>query len=137
MNGSRTRRSPFEPNPELDVRTVLDVVLGALADNDRPRPDHGIDVTYAFASDRMRAGIGNADAFGRALHNTLNAPLLSHASAAVERFERRGDAARADVRVTCREGAHARFTLALVRARHGTRQGCWLLSGLARDGVDL
>ncbi len=116
---------------------MLDVVLGALAANDRPRPDHGIGVTYAFASERMRAGIGDMDAFGRALHNTLNAPLVGHVSAAVEHFEQRVDAARADVRVTCSEGTDVRFTLALVRARHGARRGCWLLSGLARDGVDL
>ncbi len=121
----------------MDARRVLEVVLSALADNDRPQPDHGVAVTFAFASDRMRAAVGDRQAFARALHNTLNAPLLGHVSAVVERFERRGDAARADVRIAGRGGTQARFTLALARARQGARLDCWLISGIAREEAAL
>ena len=137
MSGSPSRPGCDAPTPDLGAREVLTLVLRALAANDSPRTDHGIGVSYAFASDRMRGGIGDEAAFGRALHNTLNAPLLGHDAAEVESFERRGDAARAEIRVTGGDGAVARFTVALTLARHGVRANCWLVSGLARAGVDL
>jgi len=137
VSGSPSRAGWDAPTPDLGAREVLTLVLRALAANDSPRTDHGVEVSYAFASDRMRSAIGDEAAFRRALHNTLNAPLLGHDAAEVERFERRGDAARAEVRVTDRAGTTARFTMALILARHGARADCWLVSGLARAGVDL
>jgi len=137
VSGTPSRPGWDAPTPDLGAREVLTLVLRALAANDSPYTDHGVGVSYAFASDRMRGGIGDEAAFRRALHNTLNAPLLGHDAAEVERFERRGDAARAEVRVTGRDDAVARFTVALTLARHGTHTDCWLVSGLARAGVDL
>ncbi len=129
---------PIDPVPTtaIDADCVLRSVLDGLRE-DTSGPAEGVRRLYAFASDRMRAGLGNEAAFARAFRTTLYAPLLGHAEARVEALERRGDAARAAVWVRGADGASARFTVALARARHGDRQGCWLLSGLAREGVDL
>ncbi|HKI57642.1 MAG TPA: hypothetical protein VKA00_00310 [Trueperaceae bacterium] len=112
-------------------------MMRALADNDRPEPDHGVRVLHAFASDRMRAAIGDLDALRRALHNDRNAPLVRAAAVETESLEQRGDSARASVGVTDPEGVRTSFAVALARARHGDRRGCWLVSGIAREGVDL
>jgi len=124
------------PAPGLDAERVLGSVLEGLRE-DVSAPAEGVRRVYRFASDRMRAGIGDEAAFRRAFQTTLYAPLLGHVEARVEALERRGEAARASVWVRAADGASARFTVALARARHGDRSGCWLLSGLARDGVDL
>ena len=124
------------PAPGLDPDGVLRSVLEALRE-DTSGPGEGVRRVYGFASDRMRAGLGDETAFARAFRTTLYAPLLGHAEARVEALERRGDAARATVRVRAADGASIRFTVALARARHGDGTGCWLLSGLAREGVDL
>ncbi len=133
------RRPPpsTEPSPDRTVGAVLSEVLAALAANDRPEPGHGVAVAYGFASDRMRAALGDLHAFERALHNTLNAPLLGHSVATVRSVDERGNAARADIDVTTPDGATVRFTVALVRPSQGARRGCWLLGGIAREGIDL
>ncbi|MEJ2289430.1 MAG: hypothetical protein P8Y02_12470 [Deinococcales bacterium] len=125
------------PTPDLTAEATLSAVLAALAAHDRPSPDHGVAVAYAFASDRMRAALGDERAFGRALHNALNAPLLGHVAAQVTSLDERGDAARAAVEVTTTGGDSVRYTVALVRPDRGPRRGCWLIGGIAREGVDL
>lgn len=131
-------RAGFEaPSPGLAPGEVLGAVLRALADDESFGSDHGVRVLHAFASDRMRAAIGDLDAFRRALRNALYAPLSRPDAVGIDRLERRGDSARASVLVKEHGSAEARFTVALARARHGDRRGCWLVSGIAREGVDL
>ncbi len=94
-------------------------------------------MVYAFASDRMRGLIGDQAAFSRALGNSANAPLLGHASARLEALDRDGDSARAAVVITAAGGSAVRYTIALKRQVRGDRRGCWLLSGIAREGAEL
>ena len=132
MVSSGATADTFAPSPELDPGAVLHAVLASLAAESRAAAARRL---HAFASPRMRSSIGDAAAFERALRTTLYAPLLGH-EARVERLERRGEAARASVAVSV-DGAKVRFTFALARARGGAHRGCWLLSGIAREGVDL
>lgn len=133
--GDRSR--PAAPAPGLSADQALAAVIDALADNDHPEPDHGVRVLHAFASDRMRAAVGDLDAFRRALHNELYAPLVSAREIGTEGLERRGDSARATLAVGDARGGWTHFTVALARSPHGERSGSWLLSGIARAGVDL
>lgn len=130
-------RAPQAPSPDLAPEAALAAVIAGLSARDRAQPEHGVAVVYAFASDRMRGGIGGRPAFGRALANSLYAPLQRAARLEVAGFERRGDSARATVTAYGEDGDQARFTVALARARHGQRSGSWLLSGIVREGVDL
>lgn len=132
MAPSRVPAGAAAPSPDLDPSAVLDIVLDALAGTDQVAAARRV---HAFASPRMRSAIGDAAAFERALRTTLYAPLLGR-RAGVERLETRGEAARANVTVA-EGGTAVRFTVALARARGGERPGCWLLSGIAREGVDL
>jgi len=125
------------PSPELDPEAVLAAVIAGLTARDRRQPEHGVAVVFAFASDRMRQGIGDLAAFHRALGSSRFAPLQSAARLESAEFLRRGDSARATVHASGRDGSRAGFTVALARAPHGERRGCWLLSGIARENADL
>jgi hypothetical protein len=127
---------PRVPSSRLSPAQVVDTVLGALADDDGVKGG-GAAVVYAFASDRMRGLIGDQAAFSRALGNSANAPLLGHASARLEALDRDGDSARAAVVITAAGGSAVRYTIALKRQVRGDRRGCWLLSGIAREGAEL
>lgn len=137
----RSRAEPVAaPSSEQGPAQVLEAVLAALARPGRdpePAAERAVDVVYAFASPRMRAAVGGSADFRRAFRTTLYAPLLGHEGARVASLETRGDAARAVVEVTTREGTPATFTCALARLHAGPRAGYWLLSGIAREGVDL
>ncbi|HKI55725.1 MAG TPA: hypothetical protein VKB31_01125 [Trueperaceae bacterium] len=137
MTSRQRAQRPEAPSPELCAREALEAVVRALADTHQPERDHGVAVLHAFASDRMRSAIGGPDAFRRALVNELYAPLVNAAAIHAEGLDQRGDSARATVVARDGAGVTARFTVALARARHGDRKGCWLLSGMAREGVDL
>ena len=125
------------PSPDLSPEEVVTKVLLALAANDLPEPDHGASVLYAFASDSLRAGLGQEADAARTLHNSRYQVLLDHDRATLVDVVVRGDAARSEVVVTAPDGVGARFTMTLTRAVRGERRGCWLLSGVAREGVDL
>ncbi len=124
---------PAPATPEAALTRLVE----ALAAGDRRRPDHGIDAVYELASDALRSRVGGPDDLRRVLDNSLNRVWLGHRGVEVIGLEARGGAARAEVEVTAADGERARFTVALVRPRHGQRAGHWLLSGLAREGVDL
>lgn len=134
-HGAPAPSGPATPAPDLPLESAVASILGALSRE--PAEGRGIAVLYAFASDRMRAAVGDEAAFGRAFRNSLYQPLIGHGSARTVGLERRGDAARVTVEVRPPGGGAVRFLLALARARHGERRGCWLVSGLAREGVDL
>lgn len=116
---------------------VLDGVLAACR---APGPDAAARVAravHAAASERMRSLVGDADTLARAFRTTLYAPLVGHRSAVAEAWDARGESVRCHLRVVAPDGGEAGFTVALTRARSGTRAGSWVLSGLVRDGVDL
>lgn len=123
---------PAPATPEAALARLVE----ALAAGDRRR-DHGIDAVYDLASDVLRSRVGGPDDLRRVLDNSLNRVWLGHRGVEVIDLEVRGGAARAEVEVTAADGERARFTVALVRPRHGERAGRWLLGGLAREGVDL
>jgi hypothetical protein len=118
------------PKPELTPQALITLVLEALKHNDTPYLDAGIETLYTFSSARMRSKVGDLAAFKRALHNDLYRPLLKHAQREADVFMQIAESARQTVTV---DGVA--YTFALAKQSYGEHAGCWLLTGLVREGV--
>jgi hypothetical protein len=116
-------RSGDAPGPEpllVDVLTAL-----------RTGPEAGAAALWSALTPRARAPLGDPAGTKRALGNELLAPLVGHALAEVEAWDRRADVARTRVTVSGGPGGAAAY---LVSARYGD-DGAWRLSGLRRDDL--
>lgn len=98
-------------------------------------PD-GVEIIYAYASDKLRGKLGDLSVFQRAFGNELYAPLLSDHELVASAPTVIGDSARAEVRAFGTAG-NAVYQVGMVRPVAGSRAGRWTLSGLFREGADL
>jgi hypothetical protein len=113
---------------------MLAALLAAL----RAGLDAGAAALWGALTPRARGPLGDVAGARRALGNELLGPLVGHASAEVDPWERHGDVARTHLRIVA-DPAHAPSgqavsALYLVSARRDAETG-WRLTGLRRDDL--
>ena len=121
------------PDPTLGPEEVVSSVLDALAQNDQPTKDRGIEVTFGFASPANRAIVGPLDRFGDLVHEELYRPLLYHHHAVRAPMKVVGDRATQRVVVTTVTGERVAYTFTLSRQTDGQFRGCWMTDGVTRE----
>ena len=113
---------------------MLEALLTAL----RSGRDAGAAALWASLTPRARGPLGDVGGAIRALGNELLSPLVGHASAVVDPWEVRGEAARTHLRVVVDPPSAASgqgaTVLYLVSARRDAETG-WRLTGLRRDDL--
>lgn len=118
-------------HPPASPEALLDILAGAVGKGPLTARLFG-----AHASDRMRAALGGETHLARVFESERYSPLATATSASLGEVVRIDDTARAVLTVSGPQGP-SRYTLAVAKARHGLRTGVWVLSGVARDGIDL
>ena len=122
-----------QPDPTLGPEEVVVSVLEALARNDQPTKDRGIEVTFSFASPANRAMIGPLDRFGDLVREEVYRPLLYHSQAVRGTMKVVGDRAQQRVIVTSVGGQRVVYTFTLSRQSDGPFKGCWMTDGVTRE----
>ena len=127
------------PSVGLTPRQAVAAQLDALAQNNTPRPDHGMEVAYRFALGT--GGFGLSGYFGHSADlyhfghfclkfRTLRAPFVDHCGYDVLRDASATSAGQeaheVDVAVQARDGAASRWRFTLLRGDLGRTSGCWL-----------
>jgi len=118
-----------KPDPKLDPMQVVRIQLEALAQNDKPAPDSGTAVAYAFASPENRRHIGPLPQFSAMIHKTF-APLLNHRSAHLNPIIMQSGYALERVELVARNGHTARFIFVLSRQSEPPYADCWMTDGV-------
>jgi hypothetical protein len=121
------------PSPTLAPDEVVGIVLSALARNDSPVKDHGISVTFGFASPANRAFVGPVESFAELVRDDTYRPLLNHRHAARGPAHVTGDRATVRVVITTVNGERVAYLFALSRQNDGQYKGCWMTDGLTRE----
>ena len=121
------------PDPRLTPEEVVGVVLDALRTNDRPTPDHGIAVTFAFSSPANREATGPLDRFTALVRSDPYRLMLNHRS--VDRGALRvvGSVARERVVLTTENGTRVAYVFTLSRQAAGPYKDCWMTDGVVRE----
>jgi len=121
------------PDPGLSPGAVIDLVLAALQHNDSPTKDHGIAITFEFASPANRDETGPLQRFAALVKNPTYRSMLNHRRA--ERGELRvlGDQARQRVTLVDASGDRVTYLFMLSRQIDGPYKGCWMTDGVVRE----
>jgi uncharacterized protein DUF4864 len=121
-----------QPSPAYGPDEVIRLQLGALAANDDPHADAGIEVAFRFASPANRQVTGPLTRFIAMVHNVLYQPLLNHRAVRYGALRVEDDDAAQAVIVTARDGEVVAYLFKLSRQQGGPCDGCWMTDSVLR-----
>lgn len=125
-----------EPSPALSPAEVLEAQLSALANNDTPEPDAGIEATFALAHPANQAATGPIDRFADMLHGPQYGALINHSEHVVQEVSRLDRVVAFEVQVVAADGALWRYSWVLEQVVEGALAGCWLSTSVMPLGRD-
>ena len=121
------------PEPSYSPERVVAIQLDALATNDDPAPNAGIETAYNFASPANRRATGPLDRFVAMVTNQRYAPMVDHVEATTGPLERDGDEASQRVTLTGPDGRTVTYRFGLSRQSGGEWDGCWLTDSVLAE----
>lgn len=120
------------PGPAYGPDEVIRLQLEALAANDDPHTDAGIEVAFRFASPANKRVTGPLGRFTAMVHNALYRALLNHRAVRYGTLHVDNDHAARVVIVTARDGELVAYLFILLRQRGGACDGCWMTDSVLR-----
>ncbi len=124
------------PNPEYTPQEVVRIQLAALARNNDPHKDAGIEITFRFASPANRMMTGPLGRFIQLLYNPLYSPMLEHRAVNFGELVREKDSARLSVILTAADGQLVGYLFVLSKQKNGQYDQCWMTDSVIRYEVD-
>ena len=124
------------PNPKYNPQEVVRIQLAALARNNDPHQDAGIEITFRFASPANRMMTGPLGRFIQLLYNPLYSPMLEHRAAKFGELIREKDNARLSVILTAADGERVGYLFVLSKQKNGQYDQCWMTDSVIRYEVD-
>ena len=120
--------TPTRPQPELTLapEDVVSIVVRALANNDDPYPDAGIETTFRFASPQNRANTGPLDRFGRMVKAHPYGDMVNHRHSDISEVVYVGDEAYLLVKLIARDGREVAYAFRLSQQHDGEYRGMWM-----------
>lgn len=113
------------PRRELSPGEAVETQLSALASNDDPEPNAGIETAYNFASRANRAATGPLARFVAMVEGPAYRPMIDHTEAVTGPVERTGDRATQTVTLTGPTGRTVTYEFALSVESEGRFADCW------------
>ena len=123
------------PGPEYGPADVVRIQVQALADNDTPYRNAGIEVAFRFASPANKRVTGPLRRFIRLLYNPTYRPFLNHKAAHFGRVDVQGSEATQTVILTAANGQRVGYIFRLSKQRGAPCEACWMTDGVWR--IDL
>ena len=124
------------PNPSLAPGEVVRIQLSALAKNDSPRLDAGIEITFRFASPDNRKTTGPLPRFIELVKNPVYAPMIDHKSAEYGDAFEQDDHVLVPVMLTGSDDGKAAYIFVLGEQNFEGCMGCWMTESVFRVRVD-
>jgi hypothetical protein len=124
------------PTPSYSPEEVIRIQIEALASNDDPYEDAGIEVAFRFASPANKVTTGPLDRFVRMVRNPVYSPMLNHKAARYGHLRVRGNQAAQPVILTTATGEHVGYFFILSKQSGGPYDGCWMTDSVIRFEVE-
>ena len=125
-----------QPSADLTPAEVIRYQVDALADNDVPHADAGIEITFRFASPENRRVTGPLPRFRALLHNPMYSGLLNHIRAEYGDPLLRGHMVLGPVLITTADGRQIGYMFQLSKQLDPSCPGCWMTEGVTRLDAD-
>lgn len=130
VRASITEPSPRPPRPQPSAQQlpgdVVRIVIEALANNDEPFADAGIETTFAFASPANKAGTGPLPRFRQMVKSPTYGIMIDHVEHEFSEVVLTGSSAYQMVRIEGANGARVIFAFRLSLQRDGLFAGMWM-----------
>jgi hypothetical protein len=120
------RADATAPNSDLTPERVVEIQLTALQHNDDPRPDAGIERTWAFAHPDNKRITGPFERFAAMIKSPGYRALVGHRKHVIEPLARTVDIAVFVVTVVPESGALAAYQWKLEKVHSGSHVGAWM-----------
>jgi Domain of unknown function (DUF4864) len=127
-----TQGGGAHPSPAYGPDEVIRLQVEALAANDDPHEDAGIEVAFRFASPANKQVTGPLARFVAMVHNALYRPLLTHRAVRYGPLRVEADLAAQTIIVTARDGEAVAYLFMLSRQRGDACDGCWMTDSVLR-----
>ncbi|MFV2032813.1 MAG: DUF4864 domain-containing protein [Gammaproteobacteria bacterium] len=114
------------PNTTLQPVDVVKIILDALANNDTPYPDAGIETTFNFASPANKANTGPLERFTSMVKGPVFGSMVGHKSYEVSEVVMKEYLAYQVVRLITAKGATVHFAFRLGLQNEGEFKGMWM-----------
>ena len=112
------------PNPELKANEIVSLQLMAMQQNDVS--NHGIEITYRFASPQNKVQTGPLSRFIMLVKNPAYSPLLNHLDATFLNLKVDGNVAIQEVIITTSKGNRKGFRFLLSLQQGEQFKDCWM-----------
>lgn len=116
----------LSPNPGLTAADVVRIQLTALASNDSPRPDAGIEITFRFASPKNKQVTGPLSRFIELVKSAAYRPMLNHLHREFGEPVVEYDQTVLPVVLTAADNEKLAYIFMLSRQTGATCNGCWM-----------
>jgi hypothetical protein len=119
---------PDLPNPSVDLQPgdVVRIVIDALARNDQPYADAGIETTYRFAAPSNKVNTGPLERFTRMVKGPVYGIMVGHIGSEFSEVVLTGDKAYQLVRLVGGGGQTVVFAFRLGRQQQGEFENMWM-----------
>ena len=114
------------PSAEMAPGEVVEIVIDALANNDYPYPDAGIETTFNFASPANRANTGPLPRFVKLVKGPVFGKMINHRDSTLSQVIREGDKALRLVQIIGMNNETLYFAFRLGLQQEGDYAGMWL-----------
>ena len=112
------------PNTELKANEIVRLQLLAMQQNDVS--NHGIEITYRFASPQNKVQTGPLSRFIMLVKNPTYRPLLNHLDATFLNLKVEGNVAIQEVIITTSKGTRKGFRFLLSLQKGEQFKDCWM-----------
>ena len=115
-----------QPDPSLDAREVVEIVMNAMGNNDYPYQNHGIEITYNFASPANKMVTGPLSRFSEMIRVGIYASMLNFKDVKYENYKVDGRNAQIDVILETKDNVTQGFQFRLKRQIDNEYHDSWM-----------
>ncbi len=127
FGGTPSKKSSLPaPDASLQPEEVVKIVVSALANNDDPYPDAGIETTFKFASPANKFNTGPLERFASMVKGPIFGVMLNHKKSDFSEVVRRESSAYQMVRLLTRDNQEVHFAFRLGLQLEGEYKGMWM-----------
>ena len=116
----------LQPNPEYLPDEVVGIQMRALANNDQPFGNAGIELTFRFASPSNKANTGPLDRFSKLFNHPAYQPMINHQGLEIGSADIREQRARVPVFIDAKGGGQMAYVFILSKQAEGPYMNCWM-----------
>ena len=115
-----------QPDPSLNARDVVEIVMSAMANNDYPYQNHGIEIAYNFASPANKLITGPLSRFRKMIRVGVYESMLNFKGIKYENYKVDGRNAQLDIILETPDNRTQGFQFRLKRQIDNEFHDCWM-----------